>query len=182
MRTVKLGRVAPMMGRAAPALSGCLALIIGCGAAPKGIRHAQSLMEKGDYAGAERAADTELARYPKHPVLWRIKIQAPLERGDSAQAVERYKQWHHIRKHYDETAMRAMAITTLDRALRETSAAVRRSAVRAVARMSEDLDMPEAEILIKFMNGDVILRGIVLGVAASFAGLAVTNDPSGGEL
>jgi len=120
-----------------PVVAGFLALVVGCGAAPQGVRHAQTLMEKGDYTGAERAADTELARFPKHPVLWRIKIQAPLERGDSTQAVKRYKQWHHIRKHYDETAMRAMAVTTLDHALRASAAEVRRSAVRAVARMSD---------------------------------------------
>ncbi len=121
-----------------PALAGLLAVATACGSAPSGVRHAQTLMAKGDYVGAEKAADSELQRFPKHPVLWRIKIQAPLERGDSVAAVKRYRQWHHIRKHYDEKAMRIMAVATLDRALRDPNVQVRRTAARAVARMADE--------------------------------------------
>lgn len=114
-------------------LLSCCVLAIACGGPPRGVRHAQKLLEKGDYAAAERAAESELTRFPKHPVLWRIKIQAPLERGQPARAVARYKEWHHLRKHYDNAAMRVMAIATIDHALRSSSVSVRRAAVRAVA-------------------------------------------------
>jgi hypothetical protein len=54
---------------------------------------------------------------------------------------------------------------------------------RAIARVAEDLDIPEQEVLIKFIHGDVILRSIVLGVAASFAGVALNETrQQGGEL
>lgn len=113
-----------------------VAALAACGASPKGVERAKRLMDEGNYRGAERVAETELARHPKHPVLWRIKIQAPIERGDSAQAVKRYRQWHHLRKHYDNKAMRAMAVATLDRALRDKDPRMRRAAARAVAAMA----------------------------------------------
>jgi len=124
-----------MNKRCAVSLVGLVALGA-CGAFPKGVERAHRLMAAGDYRQAERVAETELARHPKHPVLWRIKIQAPIELGDSARAVKRYRQWHELRKHYDNKAMRAMAIATLDRALHSADARLRRAAVGAVAAMS----------------------------------------------
>ena len=45
---------------------------------------------------------------------------------------------------------------------------------RSIARVAEDLDIPEQEVMLKFMHGDVILKSLVMGVAASLgAGVAV---------
>jgi hypothetical protein len=52
---------------------------------------------------------------------------------------------------------------------------------RSIARVAEDLDMPEQEVLIKFINGDVVLKGIVLGIATSF-GAAVSSKQNSAEL
>jgi hypothetical protein len=53
---------------------------------------------------------------------------------------------------------------------------------RAVARVAEDLDIPEQEVLVKFINGDVILRSIVLGIGASFAGAVALDKTKPDEL
>ena len=50
---------------------------------------------------------------------------------------------------------------------------------RSIARVAEDLGIPEQEVLIKFMHGDVILRSIVLGVAASLGATALQNEAPG---
>jgi len=44
---------------------------------------------------------------------------------------------------------------------------------KAIARTAVDLDLPEQEVLIKFMQGDVILRSVVLGIGASLMGVAI---------
>jgi len=102
---------------------------------PKRVRHAQELLAAGEYEAAERAADEELQAAPEDPALWHIKIRAPMERGDGARSVEHYMRWHHIRRHYDNAAMRAMAVAALSQGLRSPSASVRAQAVGAASRL-----------------------------------------------
>lgn len=110
----------------------CVALSVGCGSTPHGVKHAEHLLDTGDYAGAAQAADSELRRYPEHPSLWRVKIQAALRAGDHAGAVELYMEWHKLRRHYDESALGEMAETTIWRGLADGDAAVRAAAIAAI--------------------------------------------------
>lgn len=108
---------------------------ISCGAtAPKRVRHAQDLLEAGEYEAAERAAEAELENAPEDPALWHIKIRAPMERGDGARAVEHYLRWHHLRRHYDNDAIRELAVAAIRQALGDASPGARSRAVGAAAR------------------------------------------------
>jgi HEAT repeat protein len=110
----------------------CVALVAGCGSTPHGVKHAEHLLATGDYDGAREAADTELRRFPEHPTLWRVKIQAALRAGDHAGAVDLYMEWHKLRRHYDEAALGEMAETTIWRGLADNDAAVRAQSISAI--------------------------------------------------
>jgi len=127
----------------------CLFTIACGGAPPKRVRHAQALLDHGDYEGAERAAERELEKAPKDPALWRIRIQAPMERGDGARAVEHYMRWHRIRRHYDNHAMRALAVAALRQGLGDASPKVRAQAVGAATRLRVASLRDEVEGLIR---------------------------------
>ena len=112
-----------------------LLVLASCSAAPRGVEHAQKLLDEGDFVAAERAADQELARLPDNRTLWHIKIRAPMERGDSVRGVDGYMKWHRLRHSYDDAAMRHMAIAVLRRGLVDPAAEVRKAAVKAAARL-----------------------------------------------
>jgi HEAT repeat protein len=112
----------------------CL-LIAACGSAAPGVRQVQRLYETGDYAGAERAADRELARTPRDATLWRLKIDAAIRSGDSERGVDLYMQWHRLRRHYDQPLLRSMAVSTLWQALGAANAELRRQALQAIERL-----------------------------------------------
>ncbi len=112
-----------------------LLLATGCGGPPGGVRHAQSLLSDGEYAAADKAADQELVRYPKHPLLWRVKIQSALGRGDNAGAVALYIKYHTLRRRYDTGAIRKMALTTLWQGLRVPSPKIRIRAIKVIERL-----------------------------------------------
>jgi len=59
-------------------------------AAGCGSRNKQSiaLYERGDYAGAARAADAGLASHPKDDGLWQMRIRAALAPGGQAAVAE----------------------------------------------------------------------------------------------
>jgi HEAT repeat protein len=109
-----------------------LAILAACGGPPPSAREARTLLDRGDYGGAERIADRELERVPGHPEYWRIKIQAALSAGDAARAVEVYESWRQHRGAHDEAALSAMAKTVLWQALRVPAAEVRVDAIQII--------------------------------------------------
>jgi hypothetical protein len=109
--------------------------LVACGSMPPGAKKAQRLLKAGDFAGAEKVADDELARFPKHPTLWRIKIQAGMLAGDAAGAVDDYGRWLDIRGAHDRDILATMAKTTLWQGLRVPSAAVKTEAIQTIERL-----------------------------------------------
>lgn len=124
-----------------------IAFLGACGGSPAGVRRAENLLRSGDYEGAERTADEELARYPRHPVLWRVKIRAALARGDADRSVALYEEWRALRGgDHDPRALRVMAMATLWQGLHVPSADIKRRSIRAVEKLElEPLAEPVAE-------------------------------------
>ncbi len=114
-----------------PALLVLVSALASCGP-PTGVRHAERLLARGDYAGADAEADRELARFPEHPTLWQVKVRAAMGRGDNATAVKHYETWHQMRGADDASLLRIMAKTVLWQALRSPSAALEVAAIQAI--------------------------------------------------
>ena len=112
-----------------------LALTWACGSLPSGVRRAQQLLTRGDYAGAERAADAELGRYPDHATLWRVKVQAAMGKHDNARAVASYAKWRQRRGKDDPRLLEQMARMTLWQALRAPSAVLNTRAIQIIERL-----------------------------------------------
>lgn len=111
-----------------------LALLAGCGRPPPAVRHAQSLLRQGQYAGAEAEADQALRQHPGHAGLWRVKIQAAFGRGEASRAVGLYEDWQRRRGSHDPGLLRRLAMTTLWQGLRVPSAQVRARAIQVIER------------------------------------------------
>jgi HEAT repeat protein len=109
---------------------GALGGLTGCG------RHATqsvTLYEAGDFAGAARAADAGLARHPKDPGLWQMRVRAALALGDADGVARSYASY---RQHYgtdDEALLRDLAVATLEQALASPSVKLKLVAIEAVA-------------------------------------------------
>jgi len=127
------------------------ALVAACGGPPPGARRAQRLLAAGDYGEAERVADAELARFPRQPLLWRVKIQAALGRHDATRAVALYGEWKQLRGAHDTRALRAMAMTTLWQGLQTPSVKLKIAAIQTAERL--DLS-PLAEPVAEKMGDD----------------------------
>ncbi len=110
-------------------------LVAGCGGPPDSARRAQRLLNAGEYEEAEKLADQELARFPKQPLLWRVKIQAAIGRRDAGRAVKIYYEWKQLRGDHDRTAIKAMALSTLWQGLYTPSAKVKIAAIQAAERL-----------------------------------------------
>jgi len=107
-----------------------------CGSTPKGASRAESLMSKGDYEGAQKLADEELARHPDNGTLWHLKIRASAARGDHKGAVDAYQRWTAKRDGAaDEAALRRIAASTLWHGLIVPSPEVQVAAIQAVERL-----------------------------------------------
>lgn len=109
-------------------------LLVACGSPAGRAADGRTLLSRGDYAGAERAADDGLARSPDDRALWHLKLEAVAGRGEHARAVELYRQWHQLRRHYDEEAIRILARGVLRAAATDPAASVRGRAVGAMRR------------------------------------------------
>ncbi|MBT8492024.1 MAG: HEAT repeat domain-containing protein [Deltaproteobacteria bacterium] len=134
-----------------PALSAVLfvAFAFACGGTPPSAKRAESLLDQGDFGGAQEVADAELKRFPKHPTLWHVKIRASLGQGDTRGAVASYERWKEIREGLDdESALRTMARATLWQGLKVPSPEIRVAAIKAVERLEiESLALDVAKLM-----------------------------------
>jgi len=119
------------MHRSAPALAALALAAAACGPSAAA-RRAQSLYDRGDYQGAARSADGDLAAAPGDAGLHRVAIRAKLAAGDARAAVTDYATWR-AGKGDDLTTLRLLAETTLDQALRSPSVSVKVQAIDAIA-------------------------------------------------
>jgi HEAT repeat protein len=119
----------------------------GCGGPAEGGR-AEALLQRGDHAGARRAADSGLQRAPRDRQLWRIKMRAMLGGGDARGAVAQYRAWRDLSGEDDADALRGLARTTLWQALRSPAPAIQSGAVQAIERLELDDLAPDIARLI----------------------------------
>src|SRR5262245_30133849 len=109
-----------------------LALLTACGNLAK---QSISLYESGDYAGAARSADQELANHPGDDGLWAMKIRASLALGDGDAVAKAYAQYVGHRGEDDKELLRDLVSATLGQALGSPSVKMKIAAIEAVARI-----------------------------------------------
>jgi len=145
-----------------------------CGSLPPGVKKAERQFAKGDFGGAEKTAVLELKRYPKHPTLWRVRVQAAMGDRDNVRAAKLYEQWYGLREQrHDRGVLRVMAMTMMWQGLRVPSATVRTRTIQAVERLElEDL---ADDVSLLITNDDD-------RVAAAAAIAMLKADPSAGRV
>jgi HEAT repeat protein len=97
-------------------------------------RRAQALYDSGDYSGAARSADADLASDPGDAGLHRVQLRARLASGDAKSAVDGYATWRGGQGD-DLEALRGLAETTLQQALRSPSNAIKVQAIESIERL-----------------------------------------------
>jgi HEAT repeat protein len=111
-------------------LGGLLALAVGC-AGHAG--HSVALYEAGDYTGAARTADAELAAHPGDEALWQMRIRAALALGDAAGVAKTYAAYRARQGGEDDRELlRDLAIATLGQALTAPSVKLKIAAIEAI--------------------------------------------------
>jgi len=124
------------------------------------------LYEAGDYAGAARAADAELATHPGDDALWQMRVRAALAQGDAPGVATSYAAYVAQRGDDDRPLLRDLAIATLGQALASPSVKLKIAAIEAVAaaelqaladqvaeRMTDDDDRVAATAAIAILRG-----------------------------
>lgn len=94
-----------------------------------------ALYEKGDYAGAARAADEGLASHPDDDALWGMKIRSALALGDAAAVEKAYAGYMAQRDELDKELVRDLAEATIAQALASPSVKLKIEAIEAVAEL-----------------------------------------------
>jgi HEAT repeat protein len=89
--------------------------------------------EAGDFAGAARTADTELAAHPGDEALWQMRIRAALALGDAAGVATTYAAYRaRLDGEDDRELLRDLAIATLGQALTAPSVKLKIAAIEAI--------------------------------------------------
>ncbi|HTJ43945.1 MAG TPA: HEAT repeat domain-containing protein [Kofleriaceae bacterium] len=102
-------------------------------------KRAQALYDQGDYQGAAKSADADLAAHPSDDALHRVALRARLAGGDARGAVDGYASWRAGRDD-DRVALRLLAETTFQQALRSPSNAIKVQAIESIEELEiEDL-------------------------------------------
>jgi HEAT repeat protein len=142
-----------------------LALAAACGPSAAA-RHAQSLVDQGDYAGAAAYAAAERQKAPGDRALWRVHVRAALGQHDARGAVALYDEWRAA--HGDDVdTLHMMALTTIWQALESPSAQTRLAAVRAVERLEIER-MAEAVAERMGDDEDVVASAAAVAILRAF--------------
>ena len=171
----------PRAPRLASALLG-LALF-GCGPSAA-VRRAQSLYDRGDYAGAAVSADADLASASGDDDLWRLRIRAALAQGDAAGVATTYQRYRDARTGADDGELTTdLALATLRQALGSPSRDAKVAAIGAVEDlMIPSLADPVAELMndsddrVSAMASIAVLRGYP-GAAYAATDALTSADP-----
>jgi HEAT repeat protein len=137
--------------------------LVGCASRNK---QSVALYEKGDYAGAARAADAGLANHPKDEGLWQMRVRAALAQGDREAIAKSYASYRDMLHEDDRALLRELAIATLVQALASPSVKMKIVAIQAVEaseihslaevvaeRMGDDDDRVAAAAAIAVLRG-----------------------------
>jgi len=129
--------------------------ILGCLALAACANHAREsvvLYERGDFAGAARAADTGLAAHPGDEGLWQMRVRAALAQGDAAGVAKAYAAYSdQLAGDDDKELLRDLAIATLGQALASPSVKLKVTAIEAIE--AAELE-PLAEQVAQRMSDD----------------------------
>ncbi|HEY4238574.1 MAG TPA: HEAT repeat domain-containing protein [Kofleriaceae bacterium] len=90
------------------------------------------LYDRGDFAGAARAADDGLAQHPKDDDLWKMKVRAALALGDPDAVGKAYAGYVAAHGGDDTDFVRELSTATLRQALDSTSVKLKLIAIDAV--------------------------------------------------
>jgi HEAT repeat protein len=125
-----------------------------------------ALYEKGDYAGAAKAADDGLANHPDDDGLWQMRIRSALALGDADGVAKSYATYKQKRGDDDNELLRDMAVATLGQALASPSQRLKIAAINAVQaaeiealaeavaqRMGDDDDRVAASAAVAVIRG-----------------------------
>nr|HEX4315262.1 HEAT repeat domain-containing protein [Kofleriaceae bacterium] len=94
-----------------------------------------ALYERGDYAGASRAADQQLASHPDDDNLWNAKIRAALAQGDGPAIAAAYASYTQHRDEFDKELLRDLATATLGQALASPSVKLKLAAIEGIEEL-----------------------------------------------
>jgi HEAT repeat protein len=142
-----------------------VALLMACASA--GAKRARALYDRGDYAGAVKVADAELATAPGDDDLWRVRIRAALAAGDAPGALASYLGWRKGDDH-DRALLRDLAFDTIDAGLRAPSAAIQVQAIQAV----EELEIHDLSFAVAEQMGDdddVVAAAAAIAILRGYA-------------
>ncbi|MCX5744866.1 MAG: HEAT repeat domain-containing protein [Proteobacteria bacterium] len=108
--------------------------LAGCGAHNQA---AIALYERGDYAGASRAADQGLASHPDDEGLWQMRLRTALAQGDGDALARTYASYARTRApgDLDKDVLRDLATATLRQALASPSAKLKIAAIEVVEQV-----------------------------------------------
>ncbi|HVK89642.1 MAG TPA: HEAT repeat domain-containing protein, partial [Kofleriaceae bacterium] len=109
-----------------------LVLLLTLAACASRNKQSVALYEKGDYAGAARAAEEGLAAHPKDEGLWQMRIRAALAQGDRDGIAKAYAGYHDAIRADDRDLLRELAIATIEQALASPSVKMKVAAIQAV--------------------------------------------------
>jgi HEAT repeat protein len=131
-------------------------IVIGCLMFAGCASHAQravALYETGDYAGAARVADTELAAHPGDETLWQLRVRAALAQGDAAGVAKTYAAYRaQLEGEDDRELLRDLATATLGQALASPSAKLKIAAIEAVE--AAEIERLAQQVAQRMSDGD----------------------------
>jgi HEAT repeat protein len=107
-------------------------LAFALGACAGRAKQSVALYETGDYAGASRAADQELANHPDDDGLWAMKVRAALALGDADTVARAYASYVQRRGSDDKDLLRELSTATLGQGLASPSARLKIEAIDAI--------------------------------------------------
>ncbi len=105
-----------------------------CGGAPDSARTAQRHLVRGDYQAASAAADRSIAKHPKDPTSWRVRIRAAMAQGELAVAAQHYLDWKTLRGAHDRKTYRLMAVSTLWQGMQVPAPEIKSRTIALIAR------------------------------------------------
>jgi HEAT repeat protein len=113
-------------------------LFVAAAACASHAKQSVALYEAGDYAGAARAADEALARYPGDDGLWAMRVRSALALGDTDGVARTYAAYVSHRGSDDDELLHDVAVATLAQALASPSGRLKIAAINAVAELRID--------------------------------------------
>lgn len=128
---------------------------------------AVSLYDKGDFAGAARAADEGLKGHPGDDALWGMRIRAALALGNAADLAASYDAYAKTRDSIDKPLVHDLAIATIDQALASPSSVLKIAAIHAI----EDAELESFADLVGEKMGDEDEKVAVTAAVALVHGL-----------